>query len=139
SVEGFNVTVVHRLARAAEVQTDPVPVGPVVERFRGELAPIIHRDALRQLASTLSRFTQDAADVFCANGVFPSLNLLQYIVVCLRPIHLASEREKTTRRTCLTSIGSSPMRPPACATWSACGGRRDSSARSARTRAKHGA
>jgi len=76
---------------------------------------------------------------FGSNGVFPSLNLLQYIVVCLRPIHLASEREKTTRRTCLTSIGSSPMRLPACATWSACGGRRDSSARSARTRAKHGA
>ena len=68
SVEGFNVTVVHRLARAAEVQPDPVPVGPVVERFRGELAPIVHRDALRQLASTLSRFTQDAADVFCAKG-----------------------------------------------------------------------
>ena len=68
SVERLDVGVVRRLARAAEVQPDPVPVGPVVERFRGELPPIVDRDALRQLAPTLSHFAQDAADVFCVKG-----------------------------------------------------------------------
>lgn len=49
-VAGFNVAVVHRLALAAEVQPDPVPAGPVVERFRGaavrqHVADEVHRPA----------------------------------------------------------------------------------------------
>src|SRR5690625_4043860 len=51
-----------------KVQSDPVPVGPVVERFRGELGPIVYRDEPKQRAPPLSCLTQDTAYILGTKG-----------------------------------------------------------------------
>jgi hypothetical protein len=68
ATQSFDVSVVNRLARTGVLQPNRVPVGPGIHGSRGELDPIVYRDQLRQLASPLSRLTQNKADVLGTNG-----------------------------------------------------------------------
>jgi len=46
-VEAFNEGIVSGFSRSAEVQDDPIRIGPQVELARGELAAVVHSDASR--------------------------------------------------------------------------------------------
>ncbi len=47
AVEAFDIAVLNRLARPDEVQMHTVSVRPEIQRLRGELRAIVHRDRLR--------------------------------------------------------------------------------------------
>jgi len=67
-VERLDVGAVRRLAWPAKVQSDTVPMGPVVERLRGELGPTVHGDERGQVAPALPSLAQDVANAFWAKG-----------------------------------------------------------------------
>jgi len=51
AVDRLTEAVVHRRARPGEVELDPVPGGPGIERPRGELSAVVDRDPRRQGAA----------------------------------------------------------------------------------------